>query len=92
MLKKFLLTDAIDRSKISSDKKRLFSPFHFSRTLPLARVNSNAIKLVIHIFRPIQKIIRKKMKSKNENAPKVKKLKFIFGFKRPERLLPKSIQ
>ena len=36
----FLLIDATDRSKISSDQKRFFialslSPFHFSRTLPL---------------------------------------------------------
>ena len=36
----FLLIDATDRSKISSDQKRLFFavslyPFHFSRTLPL---------------------------------------------------------
>ena len=36
----FLLTDATDRSKISSDKKKFFDAlslclFHFSRTLPL---------------------------------------------------------
>ena len=36
----FLLIDATDRSKISSDQKRFFIalslyPFHFSRTLPL---------------------------------------------------------
>ena len=36
----FLLIDATDRSKISSDQKRFFialayTPFHFSRTLPL---------------------------------------------------------
>ena len=35
----FLLIDATDRSKISSDQKRLFFavslPFHFSQTLPL---------------------------------------------------------
>ena len=36
----FLLTDATDKSKISSDQKRFFIalslyPFHFSRTLPL---------------------------------------------------------
>jgi len=36
----FLLVDATDRSKISGDQKRFFShkaytPFHFSRTLPL---------------------------------------------------------
>ena len=36
----FLLIDATDRSKISSDQKRLFIAlslylFHFSRTLPL---------------------------------------------------------
>ena len=36
----FLLIDATDRSKISSDQKRFFialslCPFHFSRTLPL---------------------------------------------------------
>ena len=36
----FFLTDATDRSKISSDQKRFFSlyaytPFHFLRTLPL---------------------------------------------------------
>ena len=34
---KFLLIDATDRSKISSDQTRLFyTPFHFSRTLPLS--------------------------------------------------------
>ena len=39
----FLLIDATDRSKISSDQKRLFialslTPFHFSRTLPLSAI------------------------------------------------------
>jgi len=42
----FLLIDATDRSKISSDQKRFFValslyPFHFSRTLPL---NSHNLK------------------------------------------------
>ena len=36
----FLLLDATNRSKISSDQKRFFyrikPPFHFSRTLPLS--------------------------------------------------------
>ena len=39
----FLLIDATDRSKISSDQKRFFialayTPFHFSRTLPLKKI------------------------------------------------------
>ena len=38
----FLLIDALDKSKISSDQNRLFFavslfPFHFSRTLPLSK-------------------------------------------------------
>ena len=41
----FLLIDATDRSKISSDQKRFFIalslyPFHFSRTLPLKNKKS----------------------------------------------------
>ena len=46
----FLLIDATDRSKISSDQKRFFIafslyPFHFSRTLPLS-LSRNTTKLL----------------------------------------------
>ena len=46
VFKNFLLIDATDRSKISSDQKHLFfaiayTPFHFSQTLPLtSKINS----------------------------------------------------
>ena len=45
----FLLIDATDRSKISSDQKRLLLalrlyPFHFSRTLPLSSLLWNCAK------------------------------------------------
>ena len=38
--KNFLLIGATDRSRINSDQKRSFTPFHFSRTLSLNRDNS----------------------------------------------------
>ena len=45
----FLLTDATDRSQISSDQKHFFialssyTPFHFSRTLPLKSENKKTL-------------------------------------------------
>ena len=47
----FLLIDATDRSKISSDQKRFFIalslyPFHFSRTLPLRKFHRGKVLYV----------------------------------------------
>ena len=60
----FLLIDATDRSKISSDQKRFFIalslyPFHFSRTLPLKRFSNRSVfgqspwaSLLLRVNRP----------------------------------------
>ena len=44
----FVLLDATERSKISSDQKRLFS-LHFSRTLPFIKIVSDCSSQLINM-------------------------------------------